>query len=256
MSLMEPFALNPNPLFAELMPKSLEGRRAAYADPAWRARVREHWAKGMKGNKPRWDRYEIMESSAHPDYVGRQLSDLASERGVDPFDALLDIALDEPDLLLRVRAVLANDDAEGVDMLLHEEGCTLGLSDAGAHVGQLCDAVLSTDLLGIWVREKHSLSLEEAVHKLTQVQATLFGFSDRGVLRSGARADVVVFDPQTVAPGPVRRVRDFPANGERLTADQPSGMCHLLVNGTVVQRDGEFSDAAIEQRPGVLLTPG
>jgi N-acyl-D-aspartate/D-glutamate deacylase len=88
------------------------------------------------------------------------------------------------------------------------------------------------------------------------VQATLFGFTDRGVLKPGARADVVVFDPQTVAPGPVRRVRDFPANGERLTADQPSGMCHLLVNGTVVQRDGEFSDDAIEQRPGVLLTPG
>jgi N-acyl-D-aspartate/D-glutamate deacylase len=256
MNLVEPFALNPNPVFAELMPKSLEGRRAAYADPAWRARVREQWATGMKGNKPRWDRYEIMESSAHPEYVGRQLSDVASERGVDPFDALLDIALDQPDLLLRVKAVLANDDAEGVDMLLHEEGCTLGLSDAGAHVGQLCDAVMSTDLLGIWVREKHSLSLEEAVHKLTQVQATLFGFTDRGVLKPGARADIVVFDPQTVAPGPVRRVRDFPANGERLTADQPSGMCHLLVNGTVVQRDGEFSDDAIEQRPGVLLTPG
>jgi len=141
-------------------------------------------------------------------------------------------------------------------MLLHEDGCTLGLSDAGAHVGQLCDAVLSTDLLGHWVRERHTLTLEEAIHKLTQVQADLFGFTDRGVLRPGARADVVVFDPETVAPGPVRRVTDFPANGERLTADQPTGMSHLLVNGCIVQRDGEICADALENRPGMLLTPG
>ena len=76
------------------------------------------------------------------------------------------------------------------------------------------------------------LSVEQAVHKLTQVQAELFGFAGRGVVSEGFAADLVVFDPDTVAPGPLRRVHDFPAGAERLTADQPDGMRHLLVNGT------------------------
>lgn len=83
---------------------------------------------------------------------------------------------------------------------------------------------MSTDLLGRWVREKQVLTLEEAVHKMTKVQADLFGFTGRGVLVPGAAADVVVFDPTSVGPGPVRRVRDFPAGAERLTADRPSGV--------------------------------
>ena len=134
--------------------------------------------------------------------------------------------------------------------LLQEDGCTLGLSDAGAHVSQLCDAPLATDLLGNWVREKGVLSVEQAVHKLTQVQAELFGFAGRGVLREGFAADLVVFDPDTVAPGPLRRVNDFPAGAERLTADQPEGMRHLLVNGTQVIADGELRAEAVAARPG------
>ncbi|MFM7756698.1 MAG: amidohydrolase family protein, partial [Actinomycetota bacterium] len=133
--------------------------------------------------------------------------------------------------------------------------CTLGLSDAGAHVGQLCDAVLPTDLLGTWVRERQVLTFEQAVHKLTQVQAQLFGFTDRGVIRPGAYADIVVFDPDTVAPGPIRRVTDFPADGERLTADRPSGVHHLFVNGVEVQRDGHLVAEALTERPGVLVAP-
>jgi N-acyl-D-aspartate/D-glutamate deacylase len=257
MSMVEPFSLNTNPVFAELMPLSLDQRRAAYADPDFRRRVIERWEQG-KGVllQPRWDAYEIMESTAHPELVGQRIGALAEQRGVHPLDVLLDTAVDEPGLALRVKALLANDDVDGVDMLLHEDHCTLGLSDAGAHVGQLCDAVMSTDLLGTWVRDKQKLTLEQAIHKLTQVQADLFGFRDRGVIRPDARADIVVFDPTTVAPGPVRRVADFPAGGERLTADQPSGMRHLFVNGRSVQRDGAVVEESLADRPGMLLTPG
>ena len=151
--------------------------------------------------------------------------------------------------------MLANGDPDGIEVLLRAERTTIGLSDAGAHVGQLCDASLPTDLLGNWVRERETLTLEDAVHKLTQVQADLFGFADRGVLRPGAWADVVVFDPDTVDPGPLRRVADFPAGAERLTADQPAGMRHLLVNGTVVRRDGSNDLDALEQRPGQVVRP-
>ena len=253
MNLVEPFTLNTSPVFAELMAGSLDDRVRAYADPAWRQRVREAWASGPQGGiPPRWETYELMESSANPDLAGRRLLGLAEERGVDPFDLLLDLAGQEPTLKhIRVKAVLANDDEDGVRTLLQEEGCTLGLSDAGAHVSQLCDAPLATDLLGNWVRGKGVLSVEEAVHKLTQVQAELFGFAGRGVIREGYAADLVVFDPDTVAPGPLRRVNDFPAGAERLTADQPEGMRHLLVNGTQVLADGELSKAAVDAwRPG------
>ena len=254
MLMTEPFILNTNPVFAELSNAGLEARRAAYADPAWRQKVRDQWA-ARKGIPPRWHSVDILMSEANPQLVGRKLADLAAERDADALDVLLDATLQEPDLALRIRSIVANDDEEGVAMLLNEQQCTLGLSDAGAHVGQLCDAPLPTDLLGNWVREREVLTLEEAVHKLTQVQSQLFGFADRGVLAPGMAADVVVFDPDTVAPGPLRRVRDFPADGERLTADEPVGMRHLLVNGEVVQRDGVLSPDALERRPGQMVRP-
>ena len=253
-TMVEPFTLNTNPIFAELMPKSIDERRAAYSDPAWRQRVRTAWD-NKQGLIPRWDSYEIMESVASPELVGERLSVVAERIGTDPFDTLLDLALLEPDLQLRFKAMLANDDEEGVAKLLQIDGCTLGLSDAGAHVGQLCDAVAATDLLGKWVRDKKVLTLENAIHKLTKVQADLFRFTDRGELREGAFADVVVFDPATVAPGPVRRVRDFPANGERLTADQPTGMVHTFVNGAPIVTDGRLVEDAVRTRPGQLVSP-
>ena len=254
-TLNDPFILNTNPVFAELSAGTVEQRRAAYADRGWRERVRDAWAAG-KGLRPRWDAYDVMESTAHPELVGRRLADVDGPPGTDALDRLLALALEEPDPgHLRVRAVVANDDVDGVRLLLNEEGCTLGLSDAGAHVGQLCDAPMPTDLLGHWVRERQVLPLEEAIRKLTSVQARLFGFADRGVLAAGAHADVVVFDPATVAPGPLRRVRDFPANSERLTADQPLGMHHIFVNGRPVVCEGKLTEAALADRPGSVLSP-
>ena len=257
MNMVEPFTLNTSPVFAELMAGTLEGRVRAYGDPAWRQRVRDAWASGPKGGlPPRWETYELMESTANRELIGRRLLGVAEERDVDPFDLLLDLAVAEPTLKdIRVKAVLANDDEDGVRTLLQEDGCTLGLSDAGAHVSQLCDAPLATDLLANWVREKGVLSVEQAVHKLTQVQAELFGFAGRGVIREGFAADLVVFDPDTVAPGPLRRVNDFPAGAERLTADQPEGMRHLFVNGTQLIADGALQSGAVAARPGQLVAP-
>ena len=134
--------------------------------------------------------------------------------------------------------------------LLTSESVALGLSDAGAHVDQLCDAPLFTDLLQKWVREQGVLSVEQAVHKMTGEPASMFGVVDRGVLRKGAWADVCVFDPETVSPGPVRRVRDFPADADRLTAEEPTGVRHVLVNGTAIRQDGAQVEGS-DLRPGV-----
>src|SRR5437016_13441668 len=93
------------------------------------------------------------------------------------------------------------------------------------------------------------MPLGRAVNKLTGAPADLFGFVRRGDLRAGNWADVCVFDPQTVAPGPTRRVRDFPADAERLTAEEPVGLRHVLVNGTPIRRDELQLDASV--RPGM-----
>jgi N-acyl-D-aspartate/D-glutamate deacylase len=154
------------------------------------------------------------------------------------------------DLATRFRSYIANDDPDAVADLLVHDHVVLGLTDAGAHVDQLCDAPLPTDLLGPWVRDRRLMPLEQAVRKLTGEAADIFGFAGRGYLREGLHADVCVFDPATVGPGPLRRVRDFPAGGERLTAEEPSGVRHVLVNGTPIRRDGVQLDAA-GHRPGV-----
>ena len=252
MTMVEPFTLNTNPVFAELAAGTIEERRAAYADAGWRDRAREAW-KAPRMLVPRWDTMEVMMSAANADLVGARITDLAESTGSDPFDTLMELTLAEDDLMLRIKVVLANDDVEGIAILLQDERTTLGLSDAGAHVGQLCDAPQATDLLGNWVRDRNVMPMETAIRKLSGQQADLFGFVDRGYLRPGYWADITVFDPETIDPGPVRRVRDFPANAERLTADAPTGIRHVLVNGQPIQVDGEIVTDAVNARPGQLL---
>jgi N-acyl-D-aspartate/D-glutamate deacylase len=199
-----------------------------------------------------------MESPAHPELVGRRLLDVAADRGASAFDVLLDIALDEPDLALRVRSVLMNDDVEALEVILKDEHCALGVSDAGAHVGMLCDAPVPTDFLGNWIRQRDLMPMEAAIRRLTGAQADIFNFTDRGYLRPGAWADVVVFDPATVDPGPTRRVRDFPVDGERFTVDRPQGVRHVLVNGAPIRVDEATVDpeSALDRLPGRVLAPG
>jgi N-acyl-D-aspartate/D-glutamate deacylase len=97
------------------------------------------------------------------------------------------------------------------------------------------------------------MSIEAAVHKLTSEPARVYGLDDRGSVEVGKAADLVVFDPETIAPGPLRRVVDFPAGGERLTADAPVGMTHTLVNGVPIRVDGRPVPEALARRPGTVF---
>lgn len=255
MNLREPFTFNMVPAFAKLMGGSEEDRIRAYRDPAWRAAALAELEHGSTF-RPNWNSLDIAESNTHSDLIGRLVIDIARERGCSPLDVMLDTSLDE-DLSTRFRSVLANDDPEAIEWLLGRDGVLLGLADSGAHVSQLCDACLPTDLLGNWVRERGVITLERAVHKLTGEPAKVFGLDNaqggRGLLREGMAADITVFDPATVAPGPLRRIRDFPANGERLTADAPSGVTHVLVNGVPIRIDGEMSAEGTASLPGQVL---
>ena len=237
-NLVDPFTLNMRPSFAALIDVPMEQRLAAYRDPAWRAKAWEETS-GRQGALPvNWASLSVAEMPARPELVGRAIVDIADERGVTPLDALLDVALAD-DLRPRFTSVLANDDPDAIAWLLPRDHVLIGLADSGAHVSQLCDACFATDLLGPWVRERGVMPLERAIHKLTGEPAAVYGLHDRGILAEGRAADVVVFDPATVAPGPLRRVRDFPADGERLVADAPVGVTHTLVNGQPIRVDGE-----------------
>jgi N-acyl-D-amino-acid deacylase len=251
MNMSEPFTFNMNPVFAALMDKPREEKLATFGDAEWRRRAQEELDHG-KFFRPRWDRLTVSETEKYPELIGKSVADLAAERGAAPLDLMLALSCAE-NLETRFSSVLANDDEDGIAFLLQQEGMLLGLSDAGAHVSQLCDACAPTDLLGRWVREKQVLPLEAAVRKLTGEPADVYSMKDRGYVRPGAVADLAVFDPETVAPGPLRRVRDFPADGERLVADRPEGMSHVLVGGTPIRVDGEAVEEGLAAKPGTLL---
>lgn len=242
------YSLNVGKVFGELMRRGREVRIAAYGDPVWRARAAADLEQAEM--KPRWETFEVSESQRFPELQGRRVVELARERGSSPLDVMCELALAE-DLKTRFRAYIANDDVEAVRHLLTHEQVALGLSDAGAHIAQLCDAPLHTDLLGNWVRERQPMPLEKAVRKMSGEPADIFGFVRRGYLREGYWADLCVFDPLTVGPGPTRRVRDFPAEAERLTAEEPSGVRHVLVNGTPIRTDDRSQLDSLERRPGM-----
>jgi N-acyl-D-aspartate/D-glutamate deacylase len=249
MNLEEPFTLNLRRSFAALMDCSHEERLAAYRDPAWREAA---WMDLQSGVPFNWKAVSVAESDSRPDLAGKPVLELAAAQECTPLDVILDISLAD-DLRSRFQSVLANNDPEGIAWLLPRDHVLLGLADSGAHVSQLCDACFATDLLGNWVREKEVMPLERAVHKLTGEPAGVYGLMDRGTVAPGQAADLCVFDPATVAPGPLRRIRDFPASGERLIADAPQGVRHVLVNGVPIREDGAVVAGGLDSRPGRVL---
>jgi N-acyl-D-amino-acid deacylase len=246
----EPTAFYQLPSFAPVVATPDEERVGGVADPAWRARVSDEFESGKWVN-PRWETFLVAESDAHPELVGRSVATIARDRGTTAFDAVAGVALDDG-LKTRFSVTFANDEEDGVTLLMRSEGCIMGLSDAGAHVGQICDAVMPTDFLANWVRDRALMPVEQGVRKLTGEIADVLGV-DRGYVRPGAPADVAVLDFDALSPGPIRRVRDMPADGERLVADAPTGIEHVLVNGVPIRRDGASVVEGLAALPGAIL---
>ena len=140
------------------------------------------------------------------------------------------------------------------ELLTHPSGM-LGLSDAGAHASQLCDACFSTHLLGHWVREKQEVGLEQAVRLLTSRSAEIFGITDRGRLEVGLAADLAIFDLERVGCSKLRRVHDLPAGADRLVADA-TGMRAVVVNGRVIREDDRDALEPGASLPGKVLRGG
>ena len=198
-----------------------------------------------------WPHLTIMSviRDEHRHLVGRSIAELAQARGRDPFDVLLDFGLDgELDAMLDCR--LFNTDEREVTKLLRHPHAAVGLSDAGAHLSFLCDAGFGLHLFGHWVRERGDLTLPEAVRRVTQDAAAAYRIKDRGRLAPGAWADLLLFDPRTVARGPKRRVHDLPTGASRL--DTPGiGVHGVWVNGVrIVDERGPLTACG---RPGHVL---
>jgi N-acyl-D-aspartate/D-glutamate deacylase len=165
---------------------------------------------------------------------------------------MLDLAI-ESELAARFTAAVLNMDEDEVEKLLLHPGTQLGLSDAGAHMSQLCDAAFPTHLLGHWVREKEALSLEAALHLLTSRSARLYRLRARGQIETGFAADVVVFDPDRVGHGSRATRRDLPASAPRVVIDA-IGIDHVIVNGRVIRSFGhDVLDGGL--LPGRVLRP-
>jgi N-acyl-D-amino-acid deacylase len=246
----EPTAFYVLPAFAEFVALRPQDRLRLYEDAAWRERVQQNLKEsGLLDS--RWGQTTVTESPAQSALEGRSIAAIAHEWKRSPFDALCAVAVAD-DMRTRVRTTFANDDVDGVSRLLQGDGCILGLSDAGAHVSQICDAVMPTDFLAHWVRDREVMSVERGVRKLTGEIADHLEL-ERGTLQVGAPADIVVIDYERLAPGPIRRVRDFPADGERLVADAPTGVDHVLVNGVPIRRNGVSVSGQLERKPGSIL---
>ena len=191
---------------------------------------------GVEARPPDYDHLYVMDSM-----VGEQrlLKDVAGERGVNPVALMIDLSL-ESDFDQFFCQPAANENQDHVLEMMKHPRSVVTFSDSGAHVSQIMDSSLQTHLLSHWVREKEAMTLEEAVRELTCVPATYWGMHDRGLIREGLNADLVVFDPKTVAPRMPEVVNDLPSGAKRLK-QVANGIRHSIVNGEVFLTDNEHT---------------
>ena len=228
----------------------VERQMSLYADRGFRDAFREELKLGRKfTNQAQNVGVFKVADPLNQRYEGRTIGDIAAERNADPLDCLFDFALAER---LETKFILprANTNPERIPDLLRESDRTLiGLSDGGAHVDMFCEAGYTTYMLAHWVREKKALTLEHAVKRMTSEPADFFAITDRGRLKRGLAADIVVFDPVTVnSPTRGTMVYDLPAGGGRLVAEA-AGVSKVIVNGTPLFANGTHTG----QFPGRVL---
>ncbi|HKF70209.1 MAG TPA: amidohydrolase family protein [Stellaceae bacterium] len=229
----------------------LARQKAALRDPETRMKLVESASRppnrraiGAEARPPDWDWVFLMDQipGPHP-----SMAELARRSNQHPVELMIDLALERDLKRFWVQPIANEDQAAALELIKHPR-TVVTFSDAGAHVSQIMDNSLQTHLLSHWVREKQALTLEQAVKYITYDTATHWGLSDRGLVREGMAADLVVLDPATVGARMPEVVTDLPAGAKRLkqTAD---GVRATVVNGQVLLRDNEHTGAL----PGRLL---
>lgn len=235
-----------------------EERMRRLRDPAVRAKLLEGPRSPEAGVFKRladWGQYVIGDtySKANEGLQGAKVADVAAKSGKTEFDALIDLVL-EDDLRTVLWPIPADGDKKSWQMrvdLWNDPRSMIGGSDAGAHLDRMCGAPYTTRWIRDCLHNRKLVPVERAVQMMTSDPAALFGLRDRGTLREGALADVVVFDPETIGAGTATLVRDLPGDSARLTATA-EGIDRVLVNGVAVIADGR----ATGDTPGTLLRSG
>ena len=223
--------------------KSKEAQAAVYRDVNFRNQFREDLKRPASfGNWARITLHEV--KSAHlKKYEGKTVAEIAAEQGKDGVDALLDITL-EDDLENEFTIQSYNNRVDRMAEILNDRSVLLGLGDGGAHLDMLCDSGYPTYVLGMWVRERKVLTLEEAVRRMTSDPADFFGIKDRGRLKPGLAADVVIFSEKEIGSGGrPERLYDLPGGAKRMVM-RSRGVEMTLVNGAVTWEKGALTGAA------------
>ena len=252
------FIFDAFPGWAPVLALPLEERKRALADRA----VRESLEKGATSDEAgvlrvlaAWEHMKIAETFT-PEaakHEGRLIGEVAKELGKTPMDTMLDLALSE-ELRTSFAPFIPGDDDPSWKLraeVWKDPRTLIGASDAGAHLDMINTFTCSTSLLGPGVREKGLISLEEAIHQITDLPARLYGLRERGRVAEGWHADLVVFDADRIGPGPIHTRHDLPAGAGRLYAEA-EGIDSVLVGGSEIVRGKECT----RERPGTILRSG
>lgn len=235
------------PHWAEMMKLSVAERKVAYSDPARREILIPEMSAAFA---QLIDKFWVgdVATEANKAYQGRRLVEIAEELGVPAPQALLDIALADG-LETEFQLIGAiHGDPNYVAKILDHPYCHVGASDAGAHIAQFCGAGDTCFMLSRHVRERGDMSLERAVYRMTSEVAQAWGIENRGLLKEGYAADVVIFDADAIERGEEEFVHDVPGGANRYIR-HPKGIDKVLVNGAIVVDGGAYTDA----RPGQIV---
>jgi len=255
LKLADTFVFDEMPSWRGVLTQAEPERSRKLRDPAVRAKLRAAWDDPSE-RAVAFDlgdlEVEAVRDTAHAAWVGRSVRELAEGSGRDPFDTFFELALAEDletSFRTRTPEIGKKFMHHVVETGVRDPLVMAGSSDGGAHLASFNGADYTTRLLAEWV--PGALSLEQAVWRLAGMPATVHGLVDRGFLRVGAKADLVLFDPGRLAASDARLVRDFPGDTERYVTDA-QGYALTVVNGQVLLEEGVHTGAL----PGEVLRGG
>jgi N-acyl-D-amino-acid deacylase len=250
-TLRDPFIFAALDSWKGVFNRSAEEQKAMFRSAAFRQAFKDELrGRAIKAVfRGRWDRVHVVraEKAENQRFLNMSIAEIAAALHRDPEDALLDLGL-EDDLALGITLSVINVNKDVVHKLLQLPNTLIGLSDAGAHVAQHCDAGLPSYLLAEWVRERRALTLEEGVRRLTSEAADFLGLGTRGRIKPGLQADLALIDPERIRPLPPELVNDLPGKQPRLI-ERAEGIEYTIVGGEVLFAHDAYQGG----KPGKVL---
>lgn len=240
-TLRNPFLFSEMPSWKGAFNRTVEEQVALYRSAQFRQAFREDLKAGrgllFRGQ---WDRIHVtrVETEQNKQFLNASIQEIAARVHKDPLETLMDLAVEER-TALGVTVSIINADPEAVGRLLTLPNVLIGLSDAGAHVDQHCEAGVPTYVLHEWVQKRQVLTLEEGVRRITSELADFLDLKTKGRVAVGMDADLVLFDPTTVRPCPPEWVNDLPGGRPRLV-ERAEGIAYTLVRGEVLFAHNEY----------------